>query len=98
DCGFAENVNEADLARAVDVGAPAELHAEGRAFVTDLDDADIAPVLVAEEGEGARIDGGAVAGRAPMHLEVVADLIVGELLDLLEDGTGRLLEVSEVEA
>ncbi len=98
DGAFADDVDEADLAGVVDVGAAAEFGAEDVAIVADFDDADFAAVFVAEEGEGTGFDGLAVAGGAPLDFEVVADFFVGELLDFDEGLAWGLFEVGEVES
>lgn len=81
----------------VDVRPTTEFGAERGVGVSDLDDADIGAVLVAEEGQRAAFNRLAVAGRAPGDLKVVAHLLVRDLLGFGERGPRSLFEVGKVE-
>jgi hypothetical protein len=69
---------DADFARAVDVGPAAKLRRE----VADLDDAHYVAVLVAEEGERAFADRLVVARLVDSNFGVEADSLVDSLLDI----------------
>src|SRR6266542_2873000 len=94
DAGIADDPEQADLRRAVHVGAAAQLGGE----VTERDDPDVVAVLVAEERDGAAADG------VPERLDLGAPLDVGQHLgvdqplDLVSRALRHRAGVLEVEA
>src|SRR4030095_7594577 len=85
---------EADLARLVDVGAPAELLGEAG----NLDDPDLVAVLVAEESEGALGEGPLAVHDAGPEGRALEDLGVHPVLEVAELARGDAGVVAEVEA
>src|SRR5208282_2946232 len=97
-----DKLEDADVARALDVRAAAQflaVEAAGRVVVGDGDHADVLlRVAVAEKGQGAGgqglIEGQDIGG----DFLVVQDLVVDLLLDFAELGGVHVAEVGEIEA
>src|SRR3954466_9901557 len=82
DATFAKDFDEADLAGCLGMRTAAEFGGE----VTDLDDADLVAVLLAEERHGFVFVDGYVDGHVFDHFDAVVlqDFTIGEIFDVLE--------------
>src|SRR5581483_6040022 len=94
DAAFGLELEDADLAGAVDVRAAAELGGE----VADLDHAHDVAVLVAEKSERASFHRLVVARLFDLHVGVDADALVHALLDVGELFVADRAGMAEVEA
>ena len=94
DRAFADDLEYADLAAGVQMGAAAQFTRK----IAHGDHAHRVAVLFLEYGDGAGLDGLLVALRAPVHRQVLADLFVDGVLDLLQFVGAQGAVVGEVEA
>src|SRR5439155_1344911 len=76
DGALGRDLHQAELARPLQVRAPAQLRRE----VADLDDAHTVAVLLAEQGQGAHPERLVEVHLHPGHLDVGLDLLVHQLL------------------
>ncbi len=94
DACLVRDLEDADVARAVDVRAAAELDRE----VAEVQHAHLVAVLLAEQRHGTRLHGVVVAHQLRVGRHVAADLAVDDALDLGKLLRSHGLVVREVEA